>query len=80
MGSMNLISPRMELNQYHLLTKKVLFRLSYRGAWCSRSAKPFSEAVCYTQDPSDGLFKPDCGVCVFYAVCAFHQKKRVPLA
>lgn len=31
MRSTNLISPRMELNQYHLLTKKVLFRLSYRG-------------------------------------------------
>ena len=70
MGSTDLISPRMELNQYHLLTKKVLFRLSYRG---------IQRVVCHTKDPSDPLFRPDCawcacGVCVFcavYAACAF---------
>ena len=53
MRSMNLISPRMELNQYHLLTKKVLFRLSYRGTLCAMCAMdflgPMTACVCFTQ-------------------------------
>ena len=63
MRSTNLISPRMELNQYHLLTKKVLFRLSYRGLWCVAH-----------NGSSDLFFRFDyevCAWCAFYAGCVY---------
>lgn len=70
MRSMNLISPRMELNQYHLLTKKVLFRLSYRGVWCSRSAKPFATHRIHRI----GSLGPT-AACALFTQCAFSTRR-----